>query len=69
MKGEDIMEVVMRNLASDLATTLYIDGDYKHALNLLCEFRKIVEALLVLRKMRGRVSAASEEVGVRNVQR
>jgi len=46
------MEVAMRNLASDLATTIYIDGDYKHALNLLCEFRKIVEALLTLRKMR-----------------
>ena len=46
------MEVAIRNLASDLATTIYIDGDYKHALNLLCEFRKIVEALLVLRKMR-----------------
>jgi len=52
MRLEDIMEVAMRNLASDLATTIYIDGDYKHALNLLCEFRKIVEALLTLRKMR-----------------
>lgn len=52
MRSEDIMEVAMRNLASDLATTIYIDGDYKHALNLLCEFRKIVEALLTLRKMR-----------------
>jgi len=46
------MEMAMRNLAADLATTLRIDGDYKHALNLLCEFRKIVEAVLVLRKMR-----------------
>jgi len=52
MRSEDIMEMAMRNLAADLATTIYIDGDYKHALNLLCEFRKIVEALLVLRRMR-----------------
>ena len=52
MRSEDIMEMVMRNLVADLATTLRIDGDYKHALNLLCEFRKIVEALLTLRKMR-----------------
>ena len=52
MRSEDIMEMAMRNLAADLATTLRIDGDYKHALNLLCEFRKIVEALLTLRKMR-----------------
>ena len=52
MRSEDIMEMAMRNLASDLATTLRIDGDYKHALCLLCEFRKIVEALLTLREMR-----------------
>ena len=52
MEREEMLEVAMRNLASDLATTIYIDGDYKHALCLLCEFRKIVEALLTLRKMR-----------------
>ena len=52
MRSEDIMEMAMRNLASDLATTVYIDGDFRHALALAREFRNVVEALLVVRKMR-----------------
>jgi len=52
MRGEEIVEYTMRNLASDLATTLYIDGDYEHA-RLLCKlFIWAVEALVLLRKMR-----------------
>ena len=52
MRGEEIVEYTMRNLASDLATTLYIDGDYEHA-RLLCKmFIWAVEALLIVRKMR-----------------
>ena len=47
-----MLEVAMRNLASDLATTVYIDGDYRHALALAREFRNVVSALLVVRKMR-----------------
>jgi len=46
------MEMAMRNLASDLATTVYIDGDFRHALALAREFRNVVEALLTLRRMR-----------------
>ena len=46
------MEMAMRNLASDLATTVYIDGDFRHALALAREFRNVVDALLVVRKMR-----------------
>jgi len=52
MRGEEIVEYTMRNLASDLATTLYIDGDYEHA-RLLCKMVIwAVEALLIVRKMR-----------------
>jgi len=47
-----MLEMAMRNLASDLATTLYIDGDFRHALLLCHEFIRAVEALLILRKMR-----------------
>jgi len=52
MEREEMLEVAMRNLASDLATTVYIDGDFRHALLLYHEFRNVVEALLTLRKMR-----------------
>jgi len=52
MRGEEIVEYTMRNLASDLATTLYIDGDYEHARLLCKQFIWAVEALLTLRKMR-----------------
>lgn len=52
MRSEDIMEMAMRNLASDLATTVYIDGDFRHALALAREFIWAVEALIMLRKMR-----------------
>jgi len=52
MRGEEIVEYTMRNLASDLATTLYIDGDYEHAKLLCKQFIWAVEALLTLRKMR-----------------
>jgi len=52
MRGEEIVEYTMRNLASDLATTLYIDGDYEHARLLCKQFIWAVEALLLVRKMR-----------------
>ena len=52
MRSEEIVEYTMRNLASDLATTLYIDGDYEHAKLLCKQFIWAVEALLILRKMR-----------------
>jgi len=52
VRSEDVILYTIESLASDLATTIYIDGDYKHALCLLCEFRRIVEALLTLREMR-----------------
>ena len=52
MRGEEIVEYTMRNLASDLATTVYIDGDYEHARLLCKQFIWAVEALLVVRKMR-----------------
>ena len=52
-REEEIIEVAMRNLASDLATTVYIDGDFRHALLLCREFIRAVEALVLVRKMRG----------------
>ena len=52
MRGEEIVEYTMRNLASDLATTVYIDGDYEHALLLCKMFIWAVSALLIVRKMR-----------------
>jgi len=52
MEREEMLEVAMRNLASDLATTVYIDGDFRHAIALAREFIWAVEALIMLRKMR-----------------
>ena len=52
MEGERAVECTMMQLAADLATTLHIDGDFKHALLLTHEFIRAVSALLIVRKMR-----------------
>ena len=52
MEREKAVEHTMMQLAADLVTTIHIDGDFRHALLLTREFRNVVEALLIVRKMR-----------------
>jgi len=51
-KREENVEISIRNLAAEIATLIYKDGDFRDALFLTHEFILAVKVLLTLRKMR-----------------